>query len=110
MLWSLEQGKNTRITDRFHLGGPTDVRGFREFGIGPKDGGINPLPFKYSTPCWNCDVNVGVGDAVGGEAYFAWSAGVLFPVPNAPVTWPIRLQAFVNAGSLLPLNQGTIYL
>ena len=43
---------------------------------------------------------------MGGEAYFAWSAGVLFPVPNAPVTWPIRLQAFVNAGSLLPLSQG----
>ena len=39
MLWSLEQGQRTRITDRFHLGGPTDVRGFREFGIGPKDGG-----------------------------------------------------------------------
>jgi len=42
MLWSLEQGQNTRITDRFHLGGPTDVRGFREFGIGPKDGGTFP--------------------------------------------------------------------
>ena len=38
ILWSLEKGMTTRITDRFFVGGPTDVRGFREFGIGPKDG------------------------------------------------------------------------
>ena len=40
VLWSLEKGAMTRITDRFFLGGPTDVRGFREFGIGPKDGSM----------------------------------------------------------------------
>jgi outer membrane protein insertion porin family len=45
VLWSLEKGATTRITDRFHLGGPTDVRGFREYGIGPKDGST----FKLST-------------------------------------------------------------
>ena len=38
LLWSFENDAYTRITDRFHLGGPTDVRGFRHFGIGPKDG------------------------------------------------------------------------
>src|ERR1700721_765658 len=38
LMWGLEKAANTRITDRFFLGGPTDVRGFREFGIGPKDG------------------------------------------------------------------------
>jgi len=42
ILWSLEKDCRTRITDRFHLGGPVDVRGFREFGIGPKDGSILP--------------------------------------------------------------------
>jgi outer membrane protein insertion porin family len=41
ILWSLEKNATTRITDRFHLGGPTDVRGFRHFGIGPKDGSIS---------------------------------------------------------------------
>ena len=41
ILWSLEKNATTRITDRFHLGGPTDVRGFRHFGIGPKDGSTN---------------------------------------------------------------------
>jgi outer membrane protein insertion porin family len=40
ILWSLQNDTTTRITDRFHLGGPTDVRGFREFGIGPKDGSM----------------------------------------------------------------------
>ena len=38
LLWSLENDARTRITDRFFLGGPTDVRGFREHGLGPKDG------------------------------------------------------------------------
>lgn len=38
LLWSLEKDAKTRVTDRFMLGGPTDVRGFREFGLGPKDG------------------------------------------------------------------------
>jgi len=42
ILWSLEKNATTRITDRFHLGGPTDVRGFRHFGIGPKDGSTTP--------------------------------------------------------------------
>ena len=40
ILWSLENDGRTRLTDRFFLGGPTDVRGFREYGIGPKDGSI----------------------------------------------------------------------
>jgi outer membrane protein insertion porin family len=46
-----------------------------------------------------------VDDSVGGEAFLAYSASVMFPVPNAPEHWPLRLQTFVSAGSLLPLNQ-----
>jgi outer membrane protein insertion porin family len=46
LLWSLERAKGTRVTDRFLLGGPTDVRGFREFGIGPKDGSTYHDPFS----------------------------------------------------------------
>ena len=38
LLWSLEKNANTRITDRFFVGGPADIRGFKEGGIGPKDG------------------------------------------------------------------------
>jgi outer membrane protein assembly factor BamA len=46
-----------------------------------------------------------VDDSVGGEAFLAYSASVMFPVPNAPDHWPLRLQTFVSAGSLLPINQ-----
>jgi len=44
-------------------------------------------------------------DSVGGEAFVAYSSSVMFPVPNAPPTWPLRFQAFVNAGALMPLDQ-----
>jgi outer membrane protein insertion porin family len=54
---------------------------------------------------WNLgDINI--DDSVGGEAFVAYSASMMFPVPNAPITWPLRLQAYVNAGALLPLNRG----
>jgi outer membrane protein assembly factor BamA len=60
------------------------------------------------TEVFSCPNAAKIDDSVGGEAFLAYSASVLFPVPNAPVTWPLRLQAFVNAGSLLPLNQGKV--
>jgi len=51
-----------------------------------------------------------VDDAVGGEAFVAYGASVMFPVPNVPETWPLRLQTFVNAGALLPINSRTVPL
>lgn len=72
----------SRINDRFQLGGPTDVRGFRLSGLGPRDG----------------------RDAVGGDVYAAGGASLLFPLPKAGKDTPLRLQAFVNAGRLLPLK------
>lgn len=72
----------SRINDRFLLGGPTDVRGFRVCGLGPHDG----------------------SDAVGGDVYAAGSANLLFPLPRVGAEKPLRLQAFVNGGRLLPLR------
>ncbi|KAE8349807.1 Yip1-domain-containing protein [Aspergillus coremiiformis] len=72
----------SRTSDRFLLGGPTDVRGFRLCGIGPRDG----------------------GDAVGGDVYAAGSANLLLPLPRVGAEKPLRLQAFVNGGRLLPLQ------
>jgi outer membrane protein insertion porin family len=37
LLWNLQKDTPTKITDRFFVGGATDVRGFKEYGIGPKD-------------------------------------------------------------------------
>lgn len=72
----------SRVNDRFLLGGPTDVRGFRLCGLGPHDG----------------------ADAVGGDVYAAGSANLLFPLPRVGAEKPLRLQAFVNGGRLLPLR------
>lgn len=82
---SLGNGKNpelSRINDRFQLGGPTDVRGFRLSGLGPRDG----------------------SDAVGGDLYAAGSANLFVPLPKVGADKPLRLQAFVNGGRLLALN------
>ncbi|KAJ5895458.1 hypothetical protein N7495_007149 [Penicillium taxi] len=72
----------SRVNDRFLLGGPTDVRGFRLCGLGPREG----------------------ADALGGDVYAAGSANLLFPLPRVGADKPLRLQAFVNGGRLLPLQ------
>ena len=73
----------SRINDRFQLGGPTDVRGFRLSGLGPHDG----------------------TDAVGGDVYAAGGISLLAPLPKLGPERPLRMQAFVNAGRLLALRQ-----
>ncbi|KAJ5683186.1 SAM50-like protein [Penicillium macrosclerotiorum] len=72
----------SRINDRFFLGGPTDVRGFRLCGIGPREG----------------------TDALGGDLYAAGSANLLFPLPRVGADKPLRMQVFMNGGRLLPLR------
>jgi outer membrane protein insertion porin family len=79
-------GKSTaepsRIADRFQLGGPTDVRGFKMAGLGPHDG----------------------QDALGGDIYYAGSLSLLTPLPRTGKDTPLRLQAFVNGGRLAALK------
>ena len=75
--------QSSHINDRFQLGGPTDVRGFRLSGLGPRDG----------------------ADAVGGDIYAAGSANLLFPLPQVGADRPFRLQAFINGGRLLALGK-----
>ena len=87
LVYPLVLGGNTtpqqsRINDRFQLGGPTNVRGFRLSGLGPHDG----------------------PDAVGGDVYAAGGASLLFPVPKVGKDTPLRFQAFINGGRLLSLK------
>ena len=87
LVYPLTLGSNStpsmsRINDRFQLGGPTDVRGFRLSGLGPRDG----------------------RDAVGGDVYAAGSANLLVPLPSVGAEKPLRLQAFVNGGRLLAIS------
>lgn len=72
----------SRVNDRFRIGGPGDVRGFRLCGLGPRDG----------------------ADAVGGDLYAAGSANLLLPIPRVGPESPFRFQAFVNGGRLLALK------
>ncbi|OAL39356.1 hypothetical protein AYO20_01226 [Fonsecaea nubica] len=81
-LGSKQNPEMSRINDRFQLGGPTDVRGFRLSGLGPHDG----------------------PDAVGGDIYAAGSANLLLPLPKVGKDKPLRFQAFINGGRLLAIR------
>lgn len=89
MLWPMAQGFDiggkalpSRINDRFQLGGPTDVRGFKLGGLGPHDG----------------------QDAVGGDAFVAGSVNMLLPVPYKGPDSGLRFQLFANGGRLVALR------
>lgn len=62
-----EQHRPARISDRFFLGGPMNVRGFNHKGIGPR---ASPL-----------DGGVAQGDALGGDVSYNGTAALGFPVP-----------------------------
>ncbi|KAK5654334.1 hypothetical protein OQA88_7512 [Cercophora sp. LCS_1] len=72
----------SRINDRFQLGGPTDVRGFKIGGLGPHDG----------------------VDAVGGDVYAAGGVNMMFPLPRGGPTSPLRFQVFANSGRLVAIK------
>ncbi|XP_014556179.1 hypothetical protein COCVIDRAFT_100530 [Bipolaris victoriae FI3] len=76
------QYQASRINDRFQLGGPNNVRGFRLAGLGPRDG----------------------PDSLGGDMYAAGGASLLLPIPRVGKETPLRLQAFINGGRLLALK------
>ena len=62
-----DQNRPARISDRFFLGGPMNVRGFNHKGIGPR---ASPL-----------DGGVVQGDALGGDVSYRGTASMGFPVP-----------------------------
>ncbi|KAF4981447.1 hypothetical protein FZEAL_2735 [Fusarium zealandicum] len=72
----------SRLNDRFQLGGPTDVRGFKLGGLGPHDG----------------------QDSVGGDVFAAGSVNMLLPVPYKGPDSGLRFQLFANGGRLVALK------
>ncbi|KAF4595457.1 outer membrane protein [Ophiocordyceps camponoti-floridani] len=89
LLWPLPLGYQlggralpSRINDRFLLGGPTDVRGFKLAGLGPHDG----------------------RDSVGGDMFAAGSVNVLLPLPYKGPESGLRFQLFANGGRLVTLG------
>ncbi|KAK4643129.1 hypothetical protein QC761_409930 [Podospora bellae-mahoneyi] len=73
----------SRINDRFQLGGPADVRGFKLGGLGPHDG----------------------ADSVGGDVFAAGSVNMMFPLPRLGADSPLRFQLFANGGRMVALQK-----
>lgn len=71
-------GKDTRIIDRFFLGGAS-LRGFADAGVGPRDSST--------------------GDALGGKWYYRSTVGLNFPL-GLPNEFGIKGRVFTDAGSL----------
>ncbi|KAH9017087.1 surface antigen-domain-containing protein [Lactarius deliciosus] len=65
------------LSDRFQLGGPTNLRMFRANGLGPHDG----------------------TDSLGGDVFWTAGASVVTHLPYKPL-WPVKAHAFLNAGQL----------
>uniref|UniRef100_A0AAR2ISF3 POTRA domain-containing protein n=1 Tax=Pygocentrus nattereri TaxID=42514 RepID=A0AAR2ISF3_PYGNA len=81
-------GRPTSIADRFYLGGPTSVRGFGMYSIGPQN----------------------EGDYLGGEAYWASGLHLYTPLPFRSTRGGLadlfRTHFFLNAGNLCNLDYG----
>ena len=79
---------NAPFNDRFQMGGPLDVRMFKQNGLGPREG----------------KGGGGGGDSLGGDLFWATGLSVVSDLPARP-DWPVKVQAFVNAGRLDLLNR-----
>jgi len=78
----------TNISDRFHVGGSHQLRGFLPSGIGPRSTGGGA-----SAPG---------GDSMGGDVFYTASASLSVPFPGNKflANNGVRLFAFVNSGTL----------
>lgn len=85
----LSELRRPTLHDRFFLGGVNDVRGFRYHGIGPRD----------------------KGDALGGDAYWAFGANLYTPLPFK--SWRERtndnllVHFFANAGACVDVKESS---
>jgi outer membrane protein insertion porin family len=83
-------GNRLRIVDNFNLG-PSLVRGFSPFGIGPRDvGTLDPQ-----------------GNPLGGTKYYGGSLEVQFPLYGLPRDLGLKGAFFFDAGTLYGFNGRT---
>ncbi|CAG8777540.1 3335_t:CDS:2, partial [Cetraspora pellucida] len=80
-LYSLN-GQQSKISDRFFLGGAQSIRGFKLNGIGPRED---------------------KKDSLGGDLYIAGGASLFTPLPKLS-KYPVKGHLFLNGGSLLQMN------
>ncbi|MBO0733231.1 MAG: outer membrane protein assembly factor BamA [Methylocapsa sp.] len=89
-------GYQLRVIDNFNLG-PSLVRGFAPFGIGPRD--ISLGPFGTNSQ----------GNPLGGTKYWGASAEVQFPLAFVPRDLGLKGAVFFDAGSLFGYQGKTIF-
>ncbi|KAF9041211.1 surface antigen-domain-containing protein [Panaeolus papilionaceus] len=82
-LHSFANEGTTLFSDRFQLGGPTSVRGFKMNGMGPRSG----------------------EDSLGGEVYYSAGLSVVGDIPTKE-HWPVKLHGWMNAGRLDTIGPG----
>ncbi|RKP25769.1 surface antigen-domain-containing protein [Syncephalis pseudoplumigaleata] len=76
-------GDRLRVNDRFTLGGPVSLRGFKTFGMGPRED----------------------DDMVGGNIYYALGLSLFTPLPKVDSD-RFKGHLFVNAGTLRLVEPG----
>ncbi|CAG8493970.1 15219_t:CDS:10 [Acaulospora morrowiae] len=81
LLYPMKIGQS-KISDRFFLGGAQSVRGFKLNGIGPRE----------------------KRDSLGGDLYLAGGLSLFTPLPKLK-NYPIKGHLFLNGGSLIQVNQ-----
>ena len=84
-------GEDVRMTDLFFKGGET-IRGFERAGIGPRDACENAITGKRVKDCSQ--------DPLGGQAFWATTAELRFPLPFVPDNLGMQGAVFIDAGSL----------
>lgn len=72
----------SNVLDRFHLGGPNDVRSFSLNGLGPKDN----------------------NSSVGGDYFLNGGVSLISHIPKTPEESNFKLHNFINFGKLLPME------
>jgi len=99
-----DDGTAPTLSDRFQLGGPTNLRMFRANSLGPRDNGapfsLFPL-WHHTLPSSASHITV---DSLGGDLFWAAGASLITHLPRKP-HWPVKAHAFLNAGQLEPLHR-----
>jgi len=89
-------GYDLRIIDNFNLG-PSLVRGFAPFGIGPRDETLGPFGSNSQ------------GNPLGGTKYWGTSFEVQFPLYGVPKDLGLKGAVFFDAGSLFGYSGRTVF-
>ncbi|GLC33405.1 hypothetical protein PLESTB_000072000 [Pleodorina starrii] len=88
------------IADRFFLGGPSSLRGFKFKGAGPSDA-RRPAPGRSAS---EQALASGRRDALGGDAFTSIFASLMFQLPHPALKlMNLHGHAFVNGGNVIQL-------